>query len=383
MTTRTKAQASSRRACLRALSLAPLAAALAACGGGGDAPVSGGTVVDGNLVTRPADTRAWRMGFGGTPPRLDVATAVQNIDLWSQRAEMAAIFEEVPWTDLLAGAEPQALLERNHVGLVNYYRAKGLKVMFVAELNDGLAREADAPQLRALGRSLTEPAVQQAWRRYVVAVARVLQPDWICLAAETNLVRLAAPAALYNAVRQCANDGAIDLRKAGLARMPVLVSSVQVETAWGQMPGQDGVFKGIAKDLEDFAFCDCLGLSSYPYLAKSKPEDLPDDWYSRVVAGANRSVMVTESGWSSANVIGLSSSPELQRRYMLRHAALLDGIGAVGMVQLVFADIDLASLAQPLPANLPVFAHLGLSDSDFNAKPALAAWDTLQARRLI
>jgi len=46
----------------------------------------------------------------------------------------------------------------------------------------------------------------------------------------------------------------------------------------------------------------------------------------------------------------------------------------------VFADIDLAAFPPPVPANLPLFATLGLVDSNYTAKPSLAQWDALFAR---
>jgi hypothetical protein len=51
----------------------------------------------------------------------------------------------------------------------------------MADLTDGLSRGEEAPQLRALGRSLSEPAVQQVYRDYVAAVVRKLQPDYLGL----------------------------------------------------------------------------------------------------------------------------------------------------------------------------------------------------------
>jgi hypothetical protein len=385
-----------RRTLLRALTIAPLAAWLSACGGGGggaDAsapqPSAAGSTTPALLPgasagggSTVAGGRAWRMGFGGLPPRLDVQTAIQNIASFAPHAELAAIHEEVPWTELLAGTDPQALLQRDKVGLVAYYRAMGLKVLFVAELNDGLAREAEAPQLRQLGRSLTEPAVQQVWRNYVLAVARLLQPDWMCLAAETNLVRLAASPALYGAVRQCANAAAADLAQAALPRPPVLLTSVQAEVAWGRLPGMDRRFLGVQTDLRDFPFIGCLGLSSYPYLGHAAPEDLPDDWYSRLLDGSDLPAMVVESGWSSVGAGNIQGSEDLQRRYLLRHAQLLDSVRAVGLVQLFFADLDLASMGAAAPANLAAFSRLGLTDSEFRPKAALATWDALRARAL-
>lgn len=328
-----------------------------------------------------ATSRSWRMGFSGLPPRPNLTDALRTIDTWSPRAELAAIHEELPWTDLLAGMTPDAILQRDKVGLVNYYRSKGLQLMFMADLTDGLSRGQEAPQLRALGRSIAEPAVQQAYRAYVLAVMRVLQPETIGLAAETNLIRVAAPA-LYGSVKQAANAAAADLRNAAYGGSVFV--SVQVETAWGKL-GAAGPFVGIATDRADFAFTQMIGLSSYPYFGYATPEDIPADYYSRLLAGGSAlPMMQVEGGWPSvgatANGATFTSSPELQARYVTRIAPLLDSVAARGWIQLEFVDVDLASFPQPVPANLPLFATLGLVESNYAAKPALAQWDALFAR---
>lgn len=342
------------------------AAPMLACGSGGDAAAAGAT-------------RSWQMGFSPNPPRPTVQSVLQGIDLWSRRAELAIIHEELPWTDLLAGKSPDAILDDDKVALVQYLRSKGLQLVFKGDLNDGLARESEAPKLRAAGRSITEPAVQQLYRDYMLAVARKLQPAFLGLVAESNLIRVAAPA-LYPAIVKTANDTAAALRAAGITTP--LMASAQVETAWGRLGGA-GPFVGIATDLADFPFTQVLGLSSYPYLGWTQPEDLPLDYYSRLVAGRNLAVMVTEGGWASASGAGIVSSPSLQARYMTRHAALLDEVKAKALLQLQFADVDLSSVPPPVPANLPLFASIGLADSDFVPKPALAAWDALFARRYV
>jgi hypothetical protein len=51
------------------------------------------------------------------------------------------------------------------------------------------------------------------------------------------------------------------------------------------------------------------------------------------------------------------------------------------LIQLLYADLNLSAWPQPQPANLALFAHIGLTDASFGAKPALAAWDALFARR--
>ena len=343
---------------------------VAGCGGGGGGPPQGSPA---------GSTRTWSMGFSTLPPRPEVAAVVQGIDLWSQRAEIAAIHEELPWRDLLSGQSPDAILDRDKKQLVDLLRGKGLKLYFMLELTDGLSRSEESPQL--LGRSITEPAVQQLYRDYALAVERKFHPEYLGLVAETNLIRAAAPAPVYAAVVATANAAAADLRAAG--RSGPLLFSVQVETAWGVLSGTNTGFVGIERDFTDFPFADVLGLSSYPYFAYARPEDLPSNYYQRVVNGHRLPVMVVEGGWSSASVGSITSSPDEQARYVTRHAQLLDSVQAVGLIQLQFADLDLAAFPQPQPPNLPLFAQLGLTAADFSPKPALAAWDALHARRLV
>ncbi|HZF16400.1 MAG TPA: hypothetical protein VE046_10695 [Steroidobacteraceae bacterium] len=319
------------------------------------------------------------MGFGPNPPRPTVQAVLQGIDAWSTRAEIAAIHEELPWTDLLAGQSPDAILDRDKTQLVNYLRGKGLKLYFMEDLTDGLSRGEETPQLRALGRSITEPAVRQVYRDYALAVERKYHPEYLGLGAETNLIRAAGTAALYAAVVQAANDAAADIRAAG--RTAPLLISVQVEFAWGGFTG--GSYEGVEQDFQDFPFTDMLGLSSYPYFVYPQPENLPANYYSRILNGRTLPVMVVEGGWTSASVGSVVSSPDIQARYITRHADLLDSVHAVGVIQLLYADIDLSSYPPPIPANLPLFVSIGITDSDFVGKPALAAWDALHARRLV
>jgi hypothetical protein len=358
------ARANPRRRLLAA-ALGTAVAPLAACGGGSPAP---------------APSRGWKMGFSPLPPRFTVEAVVRGIDLWSRRADIAIIHEELPWTELLAGTSPEAIINRDKLDLVKYLRGKGVQqLVFMGDLNDGLAREREAPQLRAAGRSITEPAIQQLYRTYMLAVDRLLAPQVLGMVAESNLIRAAAPA-IYPAIRRTANDTAAALRAAG--SRAALMASVQVETAWGRL-GAGATYIGIEPDFADFPFIEVLGLSSYPYFGWSEPEQMPSDYYRRLLAGRNLPVMVVEGGWPSAAAGSVLSSPEKQARYIARQPQLLDDVRASAWLQLLFADIDLAAVAPPVPANLPLFVSLGLANSDFVAKPALATWDSLFARTLV
>ena len=342
---------------MRSLGLLLVATALVGCGG--DTDPSG-------------KTRTFRMGFSAIPPRQDLV--LQNLELWSQRADAAILHVSVPYAKLLAGMSPSSIIAGDIQAVVNYHRGKHQEIAITLDLTDGLNRAAEAPELVSLGRSLTEPIVQQRVTEFALAVSSQIHPAWLGLAAETNLIRAVAPAALYSAVRNTANVTAAALRTANTTSD--LFVSVQVEVAWGWVTPAHA-YVGIAQDLQDFPFAELLGLSSYPYFVYSDPSAIPADYYSRIRTEAAKPVMVVEGGWTSRNVGQIVSTEAVQRNYLVRQAALLDRAGALLVVQLTFADFDVAALPPPVPENLGPFVYLGLVNASLQPKPALAAWDSV------
>lgn len=323
-------------------------------------------------------SRSFLMGFSAIPPRMDTTIVVPAINVWALRADAAIIHASPPWAAMLGGASPATAVDIVEVPLANYFRAKHLALAFTVDATDGLNRAAEAPELVALGRSVTDTAVQRLYREWVFAVAQKLRPDYLGLIAESNLIRAAAPDSVYRALVVMANAVAGQIRAAGLPS-PLYVS-VQVETAWGRLtPG--GPYVGIAQDLTDFPFVNAIGLSSYPYLGGfAVPESLPLNYYSRLVQGTTLPVLVVEGGWPSVTVGSVVSSPTLQARYIQHQTRLLDQARARGVFQLTFYDLDLTGVTLPPGSILPLFTHLGLADSGFNAKPALGVWDSVFAR---
>jgi hypothetical protein len=328
-------------------------------------------------------TRSYFMGFSIIPPKPDVKIAIQSAEIWTKRSDAAIMHMDVPWALLLAGTSPQDALRKDGVDLEHYYRGKHLRLVVTIDVTNGLARESEAPALVAAHRSITEPAVQQLYRGYVRALVEMLHPDYLGLAAETNLVRAIAPRPVYAAIVRMTSDAAGDVRRLHPAATLPLYVSVQVETAWGKL-GLPTPFVGIEQDLRDFPFVNVLGLSSYPYLGGFKdPEQIPLDYYSRVKGSRALPTMVVEGGWPSASVPGaFSSSGQMQARYITCQSQLLDQVNAIGVFQLSFADLDLASFQKPVPTILPLFATLGLVDAGLRPKPALDTWDKVFARRL-
>lgn len=332
----------------------------------------------------PASTRAYRMGFSNLPPKPDVPTAVRALELWAARSDAAIIHFEPKWAELLAGEAPAAIARREFEGLVGYYRSRNYDIVVIVDPTNGLDRAAEARELVAAGRSITEPAIQSLYRTWVRTLVAQIQPVAIGLAAETNLIRLAAPAPVYQAMKQMTADAARDV-KADAPTLPVFVT-VQVETAWGRLQ-RTNQYVGVEQDFADFPFTEWLGFSSYPYLGGfTEPSQVPEDWYTRPLNGRTIPTLITEGGWTSADVTGIpgitdvTSSPEKQARWISRQIQLTDRLAPRYLFQLAFADLDLVAYNASTDPQLLPFARLGLVDSALTPKPGLAAWDSAFAR---
>ena len=317
--------------------------------------------------------RRYLMGFSAIPPRMDTTLLLETLTLASQHSDAGLIQLSIPWDILLIDTAAATEVRLVRLPLLNFYRGSGKKIVVALDVTNGLDRSAEDPILVGLGQSITDTMVQRLYREYVSAVDSILHPDYLSLAAETNLIRLAAPAAVYNAVVTMVNDAATDLAVQGSTTR--LMVSVQVETAWGRLQGTSN-FVGIAQDRSDFPFLDALGLSSYPYLGGfTQPEDIPGDYYDRLVEDQPLPVLVLEGGWPSESAGSIISSPQLQVRYIQRHGEILAATNARGLFQITFTDLH-PSLFPP-GSTLSLFATLGLVDTALLAKPALAAWDEL------
>ncbi len=329
--------------------------------------------------TPQAGERTYRMGFMNSAPRPVLDLALQSLSIWTQRADAAIISIEVPWDSLYAGVSAQQYVANNLKELINYYRGKNLKLWVYIDPANGLDRSANSDKLKALGKSITQADVQQAYRHFCVVMDSILHPEHMGLALETNLIRGLSPDSIYQAVKAAANGAAQDISAFDAAVK--LSVSVQADWAWGKL--NNSSYAGVEQDFIDFPFIQELGISSYPCFAYNAAADIPDDYYVRLVQGHSIPVFVSEGGWSSMTVGAYTENPKKQKDYIARHEQLLDNVKAIGVFQLTFTDIDTTALPAGTPASLNMFAGMGLVDINFQAKPALSAWDQTFKRSLV
>src|SRR5882762_9813502 len=173
-------------------------------------------------------SRTFLMGFSAIPPRLDsTANVIIAINNWAPHADAAIFHVSPPWAAMLGGHSPAGAVDTVELPLANYYRAKGLTIVFTVDATDGLNRAAEAPELVSAGRSITDTMVQRLYREWVFAVANRIRPEYLGLAAETNLIHQLAPDSVYQALVTMANAAVAQIQAAGLPSK--LYVSVQVE----------------------------------------------------------------------------------------------------------------------------------------------------------
>ena len=325
--------------------------------------------------------RTFRMGFSAIGPDSTQRNTLASLESWTARADAAIMHVSAPYKALLSGTSAATYVNAVDLPLANYYRAKGLTIVITVDVTNGLNRAAEDPDLVAMQRSITEPAVQQVYRQYVQQLVSAIHPDYIGLAAETNLIRGQAPATVYAAVAQMTNAAAADI-KAMAGTHPKLYVSVQADEGWGRLL-HNNVYQGVETDFHDFPFMEALAISSYPYFVFADPDDIPLDYYTRLASGRSLPVLVVEGGWTSGTVATVQSTPAKQARYLRRQEQLLDAAKAVAVFSLLYADIDLANFPpQPPGSILPLFAQLGVVDQTLHPKAALATYDSIFKRAL-
>ncbi|HYC85259.1 MAG TPA: hypothetical protein VEB86_08560 [Chryseosolibacter sp.] len=325
--------------------------------------------------------RSYKMGFQNSAPRFDdINLYMQSLKLWTTRADAAIIVTEVPWQVYFSGADFIDYVVDNYKDLAAFYASKDLELYVCVDPQNGLDRASDAIALVQEGRSISEPEIQEVYRRFVVVMDSVLTPAHLGLALETNLIRAIASPAIYNGVKTAASNAALDLEARNSTA--ILSISVQAEMAWGKLGG--GTYTGVEQDFTDFPFIAELGISSYPYFGYETPEEMPANYYSRLLNGRNIPVFVSEGGWASGSVPDsqFTRNEDIQERYIEHHHHLLTDAHATAYFQLLFTDIDESALPPDVPPNIVYFTSIGLVRRDFSPKPALTAWDELFALHL-
>lgn len=329
--------------------------------------------------TGQSQPRAYRMGFSHIPPKMTLEAAVRTLGEWAPHGDGAVDHRDVPWRHLLEGGSPEAYIAKEVRDLMKYYRSKKYALVCMVEPADGLDRWKEAKPLRELGRSLSEPSVQDAYVRYVEALAGEFKPEYLGLASEVNVLLDSLPEPARKGLTGMCRRAADRVRQ--VSPKTKLYVSVQMDYAWGRLVSSDG-FRGAEAVFKSFPFIEAFGASTYPAFGWTTPGEVPDDYFARVLSGHKLPVVVDEGGWPSESAGKVTSSRNAQAAWITRLFHLLDGCDTAFVGQLTYTDLDIPAIPGADQTILPMFSTMGLVDRRWKPKPALSVWTGQFARPL-
>jgi hypothetical protein len=354
-----------------------------ACGGSRDDP--GTDPMGPDTPEQPGDTmpsepqgdpRSYAMGWAPSAPRADQALLLAVIDSMTTVGEVAIVQQPVPWTQLLAGASMDSLVE-DRGGLADYLRVKGMDVVWLVDPLQGLDRRKEDKQLVDAGRSILEPEIRAMHEDWVRGIAERVKPEWFGLASEINTLAALGDPDLYAGLVDMVDELAPEIR--ALSPGTRVFVSFQADQALGRLG--DPVIDHFAL-IDDFDI-DALGLSSYPGFAGfDTPADIPEDYLDPFMDATDLPLAVVEGGWSSEDTRWASSTPQEQAAYFDRYEVILDRIDARLWLGLTPTDLDVEALDLPpdQAQGLSNFAHMGIWDVDLERKPAYDSWARIHDR---
>ncbi|HEX5630239.1 MAG TPA: hypothetical protein VFY15_01135 [Acidimicrobiia bacterium] len=240
-------------------------------------------------------------------------------------------------------------------GLAEQYGYEPVFVAGIFDVNDG---------------ELLRPLDQATFDRYVTAAAGFAerhQPRFFGLGVEIDTQWRAHPdefdrfVELFAAVADAVHTASPDT---------MVFTAFQLERLSGM---NGGLFGGVNDPgaaawelLDRFPDADAIGFTTYPGLVFADPDDIPDDYYSRLAGrSGGRPILFTEMGWQAGGAFGeWSGSPEHQARFVSRFRELIDGVDVAFYVWSFLFD-------QAIPEP---FATMGLITADGVERPGWDAW---------
>jgi hypothetical protein len=121
-------------------------------------------------------------------------------------------------------------------------------------------------------------------------------------------------------------------------------------------------------------------ISTYPFGAFHSATDIPDDYYTPLLARTSKPLAVAEGGFSSIPMEPFGGSDADQIAYITRiHDQL--GPRLAFWIYIIINDLDMDSYAPNMKKDqdtLTWFTRMGFFDVDENPKPALEVWDSFR-----
>ncbi len=376
-----------RGAAVVALLAGLLILAAAACGGGTPA-----ATVESESTPEATDTlsifESGRTAYGFFPssPEITSESLIATIEAIGQHGDMMLTMPQVPWADFIESADGESSAIEEMRGSLDLARRIGLEIIFVIDPLQAFDRRVIATMPAELaGGNFGTPDVRRAFKNYALRLVREFHPRYLGLASEINTYANAQPddfsnyVMLYHEVYAAIKSEApetmifVTIQWEDLNSVGIFSADSPGEIKWD-------IVERFEPDLDVYA------ISTYPYFAFDSAAQIPQDYYTPLLAHTSKPLAIGEGGYLSQDAGVFRGSPQDQIDYLQAIKSQL-GERLAFWAYLIIDDVNIEAYADFLtehgsPADvesLAYFGSLGLRTKTGKPKPALGVWDGFQS----
>ncbi|MBN1692459.1 MAG: hypothetical protein JW845_02770 [Dehalococcoidales bacterium] len=326
-------------------------------------------------------------GFFPSPTEATVQGIFDIYEAMGRHADVALLQQNIPWEEFVDSVQTNS---KTIIDIGNQYtlsHENGLEVIFVVDPLNGLNRSEFYNLPAGWEASFGNPDIRAAFTNFVISIVRMYHPSYLGLASEINTYHDTHPddfeyyLSLYREVYDQVKAEAPDTK-------------IFVTFQWEEMNNLiPGVARGEPYEVNWFQIeqfepkLDIWAISSYPFIIFTSGKDIPADYYSSLLTRTLKPIAVAEGGYSSEDVMSFSGSTQGQVDYLNAIHAQLGGERLAFWIYLLLADFDMESYVAVMTEQghahdaptLGIFEAVGLCESDYTPKPALATWDSFRS----
>ncbi len=306
----------------------------------------------------PIDTRGFYIGVVPSPKSIPETTWDDTVAAYEETGRIAEV--TMIWTGKNIG-QYEKLKQNKVVTAIRVYGLKPVLTLNFATLKEvpgsGLQYVIDAPD--GVNADLSDSEFRGMWINEARNIAREFQPEYFSLGNEINDYFYLHPEDL---------DDYLSLFDEAYSAIKEVSPQTKVFVVFSYTHLIDNKQWGLFDSFNERV--DLIGLTTYSWKHFDDPEDITDDYYTRLGQHTSKPIAFTEIGWISSESKG--SSEEEQARFLVRFLELTKNMDIEMVNWLFLHEVELTGIVGSITE--PETGTISLKRADGSKKEIYDVW---------